>query len=99
VADVEVVDLSESCSARIPIDSFEKWQEQHEKVFGQEDAYLVMTLSVRDKMGILIPNDTRPYLVSFLNLERTGPLVIDYPQGPTAGAIRDMWQRWITDMG
>jgi hypothetical protein len=83
----------------MPIVSFAKWQEQHEKVFGQEDGDLVITLSVREKMGILTPNDTTPYLVGFVNLERTGPLVIDYPKGPTAGGILDMWQRPITDMG
>jgi len=83
----------------IPIVSFAKWQEQHEKVFGQEDGDLVITLSVREKMGILTPNDTTPYLIGFLNLERTGPLVIDYPKGPTAGGLLDMWQRPITDMG
>ncbi len=83
----------------IPIVSFAKWQEQHEQVFGQEDGDLVFTLSVREKMGILTPNDTTPYLLGYLNLERTGPLVIDYPKGPTAGGILDMWQRPITDMG
>ena len=50
-------------------------------------------------MGMLTPNDSTTYLVGFLNLERTGPLVIDYPKGPTAGGILDMWQRPITDMG
>ncbi|MCX7053984.1 MAG: DUF1254 domain-containing protein, partial [Proteobacteria bacterium] len=83
----------------MPIVSFAKWQEQHEKVFGQEDGDLVLTVSVREKMGILTPNDTTPYLIGYLNLERTGPLVIDYPKGPTAGGILDMWQRPITDMG
>ena len=83
----------------IPIVSFAKWQEQHERVFGQEDGDLVLTMSVREKMGILTPNDTTPYLVGFVNLERTGPLVIDYPKGPTAGAVLDMWQRPITDLG
>ena len=49
----------------MPIVSFAKWQEQHEKVFGQEDGDLVITLSVREKMGILTPNDTTPYLLGF----------------------------------
>ena len=38
-------------------------------------------------------------MIGFLNLERTGPLVIDYPKGQTAGGILDFWQRQITDMG
>ena len=83
----------------IPIVSFAKWQEQHEKVFGQEDGDLVQMVSSRDKMGMLTPNDSTTYLLGFLNLERTGPLVIQYPKGPSAGGILDMWQRPITDMG
>src|SRR6056297_2836666 len=57
----------------IPIVSFAKWQEQYEKVFGQEDGDLVQMASSRDKMGMLTPNDTTPYLTGFVNLERTGP--------------------------
>jgi hypothetical protein len=83
----------------IPIVSFAKWQEQHETVFGQEDGDLVQFVSFRDRLGILTPNDTTAYLVGFVNLERTGSLVIDYPQGPTAGGILDMWQRPTTDLG
>ena len=81
----------------IPIVSFAKWQEQHEKVFGQEDGDLVQMVSSRDKMGMLTPNDSTTYLIGFWNLERTGPMVIDYPKGLTAGGILDMWQRPITD--
>lgn len=83
----------------MPIISFAKWQEQHEKVFGQEDGDLVLMASSRDKMGMLTPNDSTTYLLGFLNLERTGPLMIDYLEGPTAGGLLDMWQRPITDMG
>lgn len=83
----------------MPIVSFAKWQQQHETVFGQEDGDLVQLESFRDRMGFLTPNDTTTYLVGYVNLERTGPLVIDYPKGPTAGGILDMWQRPITDLG
>ncbi|MGY6215893.1 DUF1254 domain-containing protein [Methylolobus aquaticus] len=83
----------------VPIVSFAKWQEQHETVFGQQDGDLVQMASSRDKMGMLTPNDSTTYLIGFWNLERTGPMVIDYPKGPTTGGILDMWQRPITDMG
>ena len=83
----------------IPLVSFAQWQEAYEKVFGQQDGDLVLTTSFRDKLGILTANDTTPYVVGFLNLQRTGPLVIDYPKGQTAGGILDFWQRPVTDMG
>jgi hypothetical protein len=83
----------------IPIVSFMKWQERQETVFGMEDGDLVELRSFRDRMGILTPNATTTYLIGFLNLERTGPLIIDYPSGPTAGGVLDMWQRPVTDLG
>lgn len=83
----------------VPLVSFAQWQEQYEKVFGQQDGDLVLTTSFRDKLGLLTANDTTPYVIGFLNLERTGPLVIDYPKGQTAGGILDFWQRPITDLG
>lgn len=83
----------------IPIVSFAKWQEQHETVFGQQDGDLVQMVSSRDKMGMLTPNDSTTYLIGFWNLERTGPMVIDYPKGLTAGGVIDMWQRPVTDQG
>lgn len=83
----------------IPLVSFACWQEAHETVFGQEDGDLVLMTSFRDRLGILTANATTPYVIGFLNLQRTGPLVIDYPKGMTAGAILDFWQRPITDLG
>jgi hypothetical protein len=77
----------------IPLVSFAYWQEVDETVFDMQDGDLVLTASFRDKLGILTANDTTPYLVGILNLQRTGPLVIDYPQGQTAGGILDFWQR------
>lgn len=83
----------------VPLVSFARWQEQHETVFGQQDGDLVLTKGFRDKLGLLTANDTTPYLIGFLNLQRTGPLVIDYPKGQTAGAVLDFWQRPVTDLG
>lgn len=83
----------------VPLVSFAQWQEEYENVFGQQDGDLVLTTSFRDKLGLLTANDTTPYVVGFLNLQRTGPLVIDYPKGQSAGGILDFWQRPITDLG
>jgi hypothetical protein len=76
-----------------------KLQEQFEKVLGQEDGDLVLMTNSRDKLGMLTPNDTTPYLVGLLNLERTDPLVIEYLKGPTAGDILDFWQQPISLLG
>ena len=47
----------------------------------------------------LTGNATTPYLMSWLNLEKSGPFVIEMPAGPSAGFVDDMWQRPVTDMG
>ena len=83
----------------IPLMSFTQWQRDHEDVFGVGDGDIVEYLTFVDKLGILTANATTPYLVGFPNLNRTGPLVIDVPAGPTAGGVLDFWQRSISDTG
>jgi hypothetical protein len=47
----------------------------------------------------LTGNATTPYLMTWLNLEMSGPFVIEMPAGPTAGFVDDLWQRPVTDIG
>jgi hypothetical protein len=61
----------------IPLIGFAQWQAEHENVFGAKDGDVVYYVSYRDKLGLLTSNATTPYIVGFLNLSRTGPLVID----------------------
>jgi hypothetical protein len=44
-------------------------------------------------------NSDTPYLFGVLDLERSGPMVIDLPPGPYLGLLDDHHQRWITDLG
>jgi hypothetical protein len=83
----------------MPLVSFAQWHEVHEKIFGAQDGDIVLYVSYRDKLGLLTSNATTPYILGMLDLARTGPVVFDYPKGPTAGAILDFWQRPVTDMG
>lgn len=53
----------------------------------------------RDKSVILTPNLVTPYILAPIDLAETGPVVIDYPAGMTAGALVDWWDRPITDVG
>jgi hypothetical protein len=55
--------------------------------------------SYEDKLGVITANATTPYILGFVDLNETGPLVIELPPGPTAGGIGDFWQRAIIDMG
>ena len=44
-------------------------------------------------------NATTPYAVVFADLEQSGPLVLDVPEGYSAGIINDMFQRAVKDFG
>ena len=95
-------DFQRACQAYIwalPIVSYSQWQNQHENVLGAQDCDIVQYLSVRDKLGLITANATTPYVLGFVNLARTGPLVIDFPSGETAGGLGDFWERNITDFG
>ena len=83
----------------LPIVGFAGWQDAHRSVFGARDIDMVVYESVKDKLGILTANATTPYIVGMPDLSKTGPLVIDYPAGATAGGVGDFWQRPVTDMG
>ena len=83
----------------LPMIGSAQWQnEQHDK-FGAGDLDYVDYLDFQDKLGLLTANATTPYSISFVNLAKTGPLVVEIPAGAIAGGILDVWQRPITDTG
>jgi hypothetical protein len=45
------------------------------------------------------PNTVTPYIMNWLSLAKTGPVVIEVPAGATAGMVDDLWQRPVTDLG
>jgi len=83
----------------LPMIGSAQWQnEQHDK-FGAGDLDYVDYLDFKDKLGLLTANATTPYSISFVNLAKTGPLVVEIPAGAIAGGVLDVWQRPITDTG
>jgi hypothetical protein len=52
-----------------------------------------------DRLGLITANATTPYILNFIDLSETGPLVIELPPGPTAGGVSDFWQREIGVLG
>src|SRR5712671_6886265 len=47
----------------------------------------------------LTPNATTPYIFAYLDLAKTGPVVMDIPVGAIAGSALDAWQRALSDLG
>jgi hypothetical protein len=83
----------------IPIASNANLQYYLDEVFKVRQGELVKTTTVDEKRGILTANATTPYIISTVDLAKTGPFVVELPPGATAGLVNDFWQRPVTDMG
>src|SRR5580698_138919 len=96
------MDLQQATQAylwALPIVSFAQWQDAHEKVFGARSGDLVLYQTYEDKLGILTANATTPYIIAFIDLSKTGPMVLEMPPGNIAGGLGDFWQREMGVMG
>jgi hypothetical protein len=60
---------------------------------------LIPLSKVPDLSRFLTANVTTPYTLSWLNLAKMGPVVLDIPAGPSAGFVDDLWQRPVMDVG
>src|SRR5260221_6642162 len=97
----DALDFQRACQAYVwalPLVGIGTFQQAHYQTFGASDGDIVTYQTYRDKLGILTPNATTPYIVSFVNLSRTGPVVVDLPAGPNASGVGDFWQHSVTDM-
>lgn len=83
----------------LPVVTFQKWFNAHSEVYGGADLDFVEYNSFNEKVGILTANATTPYVISWADLSKTGPLVIDYPAGASAGGVVDFYQLSLADLG
>ena len=83
----------------LPLVSWAEWQATHDEVFGATDHDIVLYANYADRLGILTANATTPYMMAFVNLKKSGPMVIELPPGPVAGGLGDFWQREGAVMG
>jgi hypothetical protein len=98
----DAMDLQRACQAYIwatPLVGFASWRDAQHEAYGSSDRATFAVLDTfLEKLGIVTANLTTPYIVNFERLTE-GPIVIDYPAGPTAGAVLDAWQRPVADLG
>src|SRR5262245_34347392 len=71
----------------------------HRNTFGAKDGDVVLYQTLKDKAGMLTPNLTTLYLMTFWRLAEHEPMVLEVTAGATAGGFLDIWQRPITDTG
>jgi hypothetical protein len=83
----------------IPAVGLNEWGKAHFNVFKAKSGEMLSYLDFAEKLGILTPNYTTPYIATFIDLEKSGPTVIEIPAGLMAGMILDGWQRVLADLG
>lgn len=83
----------------LPVTTFQMWYNAHAEVYSGADLDFVEYKSFNEKVGILTANATTPYVISWADLSKTGPVVIDYPAGASAGAVMDFYQLSLGDLG
>lgn len=83
----------------LPLVSSAQWQKEFHDKLDARNGDLMVLKTYQDKLGVITANATTPYIIGFVDLSETGPMVVELPEGPTAGGVGDVWQRAIIDMG
>ncbi|PRA72988.1 hypothetical protein CQ065_00750 [Pseudomonas sp. MYb187] len=83
----------------IPAAGMIEWKNAQNNVFKIQDGQLVSYITQKQKQGILTPNYTTPYIATFADLSKTGPIVLTLPKGLMAGMVMDVHQRVLEDLG
>jgi len=83
----------------IPAVGLNEWRKAQTDVFKAKNGEMLSFLDFNEKLGILTPNYTTPYIVTMIDLDESGPIVVEIPPGLMAGMILDVWQRVLADLG
>jgi hypothetical protein len=83
----------------LPAVGYKALYDAQTKTLGAANGDIMFYRNLADKAGMLTPNITTLYAFSFWDLAKQGPMVVDVPEGLTAGGVLDIWQQPITDMG
>lgn len=96
------MDFQRACQAylwALPTVGFEYLRREQRNVLGARDGDVVIYKGHASVGRFLTPNVTTPYIIGFLDLANSGPVVVDVPAGAIAGSAMDFWQRPLTDFG
>ena len=96
------MDFQRACQAYlwgIPAVGLAEWAKSHRNVMKGKNGEMLSYLDFQEKLGILTPNYTTPYIATFIDIEESGPMVVEIPPGLMAGMILDIWQRVLADLG
>jgi hypothetical protein len=83
----------------IPAVGLNEWRKAQSDIFKAKNGEMLSYLDFDEKLGILTPNYTTPYIITMIDIEESGPIVVELPPGLMAGMIMDAWQRVLADLG
>ena len=98
----DALDFQRACQAYIwalPTVGFEYLRREQWEALGARNGDVVIYKGHRDVSRFLTPNVTTPYIIGFMDLDESGPTVLEVPAGAIAGSAMDYWQRPLTDFG
>jgi len=96
------IDFQRACQAYIwglPMLATQAFAHSFKNDLGGRWGDFIEVKSFRDRSYGITANATTDYMFTWVNLEETGPMVIDVPAGLIAGFVSDLWQRAPADLG
>ena len=96
------LDFQRACQAYIwglPMLATQAFAQSFKDDLGGEWGDFIEVKSFRDRSYGITANATTDYMFTWVNLEETGPMVIDIPEGLAAGFVSDVFQRAPADLG
>jgi hypothetical protein len=82
----------------IPLVGFVNWQLIQNEIFNAKNGQLLYINDYDERLAMLTLNGTTPYVTGFVDLQESGPFVIEMPPGEVRGAASDMWQIQMTQL-
>jgi len=98
----DTLDFQRACQAylwALPAVGFEYVLREQRNQLGAKNGDVVIYKGYRDVSRFLTPNVTTPYIIGFMDLAESGPMILQVPAGAIAGSAMDFWQRPLTDFG
>lgn len=83
----------------LPTVGLEELKQSIQRDTGVQNGDMAIFEGYRTLSVFITPNLVTTYIMAQIDLAKSGPIVIDYPAGMTAGALIDWWDRPITDVG
>ena len=83
----------------LPTVGMEELKQGIQRDTGVRNGDMAIFEGYRNLSVLLTPQLVTTYILALIDLAESGPVVMDYPAGMTAGALIDWWDRPIADVG